>query len=409
MSRKVLFVESGLGYGGSAFSLARLVKSLDPARYEPHVVVSHGGEGFERVRSLGIPVRILPFFRPLFSRSPQDNTLRSKVRNFSSVYGNLGADTLYNGIRLASYIRRHRIDLVHLNNGLAENLSGAFAARLARVPCVAHLRGTEWLTKVDKRFATWVSAVITLNSSMFQHCVPVFGNDKVHLIFNGVDLDAFQDPRPEKIRQEFGIRPNTFLVGTFARLVEGKGIPEFVAAAARVNRLHRDSRFFIIGHEPMANKGFEVSMRKLAAELGLSDQLVFAGWRNDRIDMMAAMDVVLQISTTFPEGMSLAPLEAMALGRPVIVTSIPGYEFCVDGGRTGFVVAPGDVEALADKVLMLACDRDLGQRMGEEGYRKALREFDIRLTAARVREVYDQVLDHAEISDRGVSAAARAR
>ena len=61
---------------------------------------------------------------------------------------------------------------------------------------------------------------------------------------------------------------------------------------------------------------------------------------------------------------------------------------------TGFVVAPGDVQALTEKVLMLARDKDLAQRMGQEGHRKALRQFDIRLTAQQVERVYDQVLNH---------------
>ena len=64
---------------------------------------------------------------------------------------------------------------------------------------------------------------------MFEHYLPVFGDERVYIIYNGVDLDAFQNPDPARIRREFGIGPDTFAIGTFARLVEGKGIPEFLA------------------------------------------------------------------------------------------------------------------------------------------------------------------------------------
>lgn len=394
MAKKVLFVESGEGYGGSAFSLLRLVRSLDRARYEPHVVAFHGAEPFEKIAAAGVPVKIIRIFRPLFGCVPERHTVWGSARNYCSVYGNLLADALYNGISLARHIRSHKIDLVHLNNGMFENLCAAFAARMTHTRCVSHVRGTEPIPWIEKQVAGWVAAIITLNSAVRNDYARAFGCEKVHLICNGVDLNALQSPNVENIRQEFEIHPGTFAVGTFARLVEGKGITEFITAAARVSTEHRQCRFFIVGDDPTEGGVFEARVRKLAADMGLDGRLVFTGWRNDRIDIMAAMDLVLQISTTFPEGMSLAPLEAMALGKPVIVTDIPGYEFCVDDGRTGFIVKPGDIHALTEKVLRLAWDKDLAHRLGQEGCCKARREFDVRITARRVQEVYDRVLDH---------------
>jgi len=396
MARRVLLVESGSGYGGSAFSLLRLVKSLDPSRYEAHVVVFHHASAFEQIRALDVQVMTSRLLRPLFERSPDDRHLWTRARNYCAVYGNLAVDTLYNGFRLARYIRRKHIELVHLNNGLFGNLSAAFAARLAKVPCVSHERGAEGPTRVERQFVDWVSVVITLNRASVAEYVPVFGADKVRLIPNGVDLDAFRAPDAQRIRHELGIEPGAFAVGTFARLVDGKGIPEFVTTAARVSRKFGPCQFFIIGNDPTAARTLEARMRKLADGFGLGRQLVFTGWRNDRIDIMAAMDLVLQISTTFPEGMSLSPLEAMALGKPVIVTNIPGYEFSVDDGETGFVVAPADIDALTEKVLILARDRDLAQRMGRQGYLKAQRQFDVRLTARQVEMVYDQLLERPD-------------
>jgi glycosyltransferase involved in cell wall biosynthesis len=392
MPRRVLLVESGPGQGGSAFSLLRLVKSFDRSRYEPSVVVFCSAEPFERIRSLGVPVIRLDFFRPLFERACADHGVWTRARNYCSFYGNLGADALRNGLRLARHIRRNRIDIVHLNNGILENLPAVFAARLAGVPCVSHLRGTEPLLRFEEYFVDWIAAVITLNRTVARDVSRVFPEEKVRLICNGVDLDAFQNPDPERIRREFGLQPGTLAVGTFARVVEGKGIPEFIAAAAEVNKQHGQSRFFIVGNDSSTEKTFEADMRRLARDMGLGRELIFTGWRDDRIDIMAAMDVVLQISTTFPEGMSLAPLEAMALSKPVIVTRIPGYEFCVDEGRNGYIVAPGDTVALAARVLALAHDRVLAERMGREGRRKAELEFDVRLTARRVENVYDRVL-----------------
>jgi len=392
MARRVLFIESGPGHGGSAFSLLRLVKSLDRARYEPHVVVFHDAHAFDDIRSLGVPVTTLRISRPVPAGLAKGRGAFGGTQKSVSFYGNLAADTLVNGMRLRSYIRRNGIDVVHLNNGIVNNLCGVLGARLAHIPCVSHARGTESLLKVEKRCAPWISAVITLNSTMRAHYASAFGSQKTHLIHNGVDLDAFQAPDPERIRREFRIEPHDFAVGTFARVVDGKGIPEFLAAADRVSKAEPHARFFVVGGDSAKDRAFEIKMRERADRMGLGSQVVFMGWRSDRNDVMAAMDLILQISTTFPEGMSLAPLEAMALGKPVIVTNIPGYEFCVDDGRTGFVIEPGDIQALTEKVQMLARDRHLALKMGQEGYQKALKEFDVRLTAAAVQEVYDQIL-----------------
>lgn len=390
--QRILFVESGRGYGGSVFSLRRLVKSVDRSRFEPRVIAFHRSEPFEGIKALGVPVTVFHFFRPFFEPTVHERNALDRVRNYVSEYGNLAADTVCTGLRIARYIRRERIALVHLNNGILENLSAAFAARLTRRPCVSHVRGTEQLTKVEKHCARWMSAIITLNRTVHADYAGLVGTEKLHLIHNGVDLDALQHPERSRLREELQLGPESFAVGTFARLVEGKGIPEFISAAARVATTCSHVRFFVVGDDPSADKVLESDLRRRAADVGLGSRLLFTGWRNDRIDVMAAMDLVVQVSSTFPEGMSLAPLEAMALSKPVIVTAIPGYEFCVEDGTTGFVIPPGDADALAARMLRLVQDPARGVEMGRAARQKAVREFDVRLTARRIETVYDQLL-----------------
>lgn len=391
-ARKVLFVESGRGYGGSIFSLRRLIKSVDPARYTAHVAVFHHTEPVERIRMLGVPVTRLDFVRPLPGRSADDTSSWHRVRNYLSLYGNLAIDTLWNGIRLARYIRREQIAIVHLNNGILENLSAACAARWTGRPCVSHVRGTEPLTKVERFCGRWMSAIIALNRTVESDYAGALGRERIHLIQNGVDLEALDRADPRRVRDELGLGPRSFAIGTFARLVEGKGIPELLAAAAPVAARCPDARFFVVGDDPAPGKPFEARLRRQAAALGLGDRVTFTGWRNDRSDVMAAMDLVVQVSTTFPEGMSLAPLEAMALAKPVIVTDIPGYQFSVDDGQTGFVVHAGDIGALAARMEQLACAPARAAELGRAAREKARREFDVRLTAQRVQGVYDQLL-----------------
>jgi glycosyltransferase involved in cell wall biosynthesis len=205
-------------------------------------------------------------------------------------------------------------------------------------------------------------------------------------------LDSFENPKRQKIRGEFNLSHDTFVVGTAARLGEGKGIPEFIRAAAQVIKAQNNIRFFVIGDNPLDRNSFVRGMKQLAMDQNLTEHIVFTGWRSDIIDVLSAMDLIIQVSTTFPEGMSLVPIEAMALGKPVIVSSIPGYHHLVEEGKTGFIVPPGDIDFLSKKILSLIGDRILAEKLGANGYLRVLKEFDIKITVAKVQEIYEKIL-----------------
>jgi glycosyltransferase involved in cell wall biosynthesis len=323
--KNILYIESGPGLGGSAFSLYRVLKNLDRSKYNPYVFAYYEAPVFREIAALGVPVKMLPIYQPFPSQLVSDNTLVRRCRNYVALYGNLFIETLLNGMRLARFIKKLDIQVVHCNNGIFENFAAVVAARLANVPCVSDVKGTEPLLKIERLFSGWVKRAIVLNQAMFDHYSAVFGNHRVNLVFECIDLDSAKNPNTSKIRKEFAIRPRTFCIGTFARLIEGKGIPEFIKAAAKVIKIKENVQFFIVGDAASGNSDFEQRLRTLAHELGADQHITFTGWRSDVIDIMSAMNLVLQISTTFPEGMPLAPIEAMALRKPVVVSDIAGY------------------------------------------------------------------------------------
>ena len=390
--KNVMIIESGEGVGGSAFSMYRIIKGLDESRYRPHIFVYYRTPVFAEIEALGVPVTVLPIRSPFPRALPDDDTLFRRCRNYVSVYGNLLFETFSNGIRLARIIRKAGIDIVHCNNGIFENFAAVFAARLTGTPCISHVRGTEPIMKVERLFQRWISRIIVLNHEMFDLYVDVFGAERVSLVYNGVDLDEFEDSDPQKIRDEFSIDVNSFCVGTFTRLIEGKGIPEFLQVAACACEEHDDLIFFVAGRGAAPNSKFEAGLYAQAERLSLGERIIFAGRRDDVQDCMSAMDLVLQISTTYPEGMSLAPIEAMALSKPVIVTDIAGYENIVVHGKTGFVVPAGDIDILTELVGRLAGDRDLARGLGESARQRVLEKFDHRIVAGRVEEIYAQTL-----------------
>ena len=389
---KVLVIESGEGVGGSAFSMYRVVKYLDKARYAPHVYVYYDSAAFREIAEYGIPVTRLPLHRPFPHVMLENDTVLRRFRNFVSLYGNLLAETLSNGLRLARLIRRENYAIVHCNNGFFENFAAAFAARITRTPCVTHIRGTEPLMKIERVLHHWISKIIVLNQEMLRVYSEAFGAEKVRLIPNGVDLDLFQVNDAEQVRNEFSIGSDEFLIGTFARIVEGKGIPEFIDVAARAFAECKNLRFLVAGGGAKHDNSFELSMQARARDLGLGDRLIFTGWRDDIPDCMSATDLVLQISTTYPEGMSLAPIEAMALAKPVIVSDNPGYEGVIEDQQSGFLIPSGNLDALVRLVCELAQNREYAKKIGQNAHARFLSNFEYRIVVAQVQDVYRQAL-----------------
>jgi glycosyltransferase involved in cell wall biosynthesis len=107
--------------------------------------------------------------------------------------------------------------------------------------------------------------------------------------------------------------------------------------------------------------------------------------------MLTLLDVVVHASTE-PEPFGRVIAEAMAMRRPVIATRAGGPTEIIEDGRTGFLVPPGDVEALADQITALLTDSALAGRIAEAGYEEARKRFSAEAHSALVQGVYDSVL-----------------
>jgi glycosyltransferase involved in cell wall biosynthesis len=127
----------------------------------------------------------------------------------------------------------------------------------------------------------------------------------------------------------------------------------------------------------------------MAETSGLNGTIVFAGFREDALRVASAFDVFALASTY--EGLSIALLETMALGKPAVVTRVGGLPEVVDDGVTGLLVPSGSPESLAGAIVRLLKDPGLRDRLGEAGRVRA-ETFDIRLAVRRTEEVYGELL-----------------
>lgn len=299
-------------------------------------------------------------------------------------------------LRLRRIIRAERPDVVYVFIDGITGLYGRLGAMLALHPrVIIGLRSHTdyfpgWYRRLLPALNRTVAAVVCNSYTARDEMVArgYVSARKVHVIPNGIDVahiaQAAADtawPWPEAWRGKT-------VVGMVSHMTGPKSPETFIHLAAQVRSQRDDLRFALIG----GGARF-AEMRALAGSLGVEDVLWLAGERHDVPALLREMDIF--VLTSRHEGMPNAVMEAMAAGRPCVVTDAGDSGRLVIEGDTGYVVPVGDVAALATRVRALAEDAALRQRMGAGGQARMQAEFDIPVMAARYRDLYAQLAHRA--------------
>lgn len=292
--------------------------------------------------------------------------------------------------------RKHDVKVVHLNNILGSQQAGILAAKMLRVPCVAHLRDFEEIHPVTKFYARLIDHHIAISTAIKENLIDLgVTEDRISLIYDALDLAEFHaNVDCGALFNEFRRYADRPRYGIFGRVVDWKGIREFILAASIIAHEVPEAVGFIVGGPSDGDESFEDEMHALSIELGLTESLVFTGFRNDIPALMKFMDIVVHASKRAePFGMVL--IEGMAMAKPVVATKAGGPLDIVDDGVTGNLVKVGDEKALADAVICLFKCKLLCHQMGANGRIRVESNFSNETYAAKVQQVYALVLGGA--------------
>ncbi len=312
-------------------------------------------------------------------------------------------------VRLARIIRGFRPHVVHTHS-FGASMTGAAACAIARsgelvitihnyppgTGAMAPARqGQRWA--FDKALQR-ASRVITVSEALRRDLLVAYPEVMARstTIYNGVETHIAVSRRRSEIRAEHALPTDGPLVGMVARLAPQKGILEFIRAARLVADSHPSVAFALAGDGPLKDDA-----TKLSGELRLSERMRFLGHIDWVRELISAMDVL--VISSLSEGSSVVAMEAMALQRPVVATSVGGVPEVVIEGDTGMLVSPGDAEALAGAVIEMLRDPERARQMGERGRQRAVREFDISDMIERTKAVYADVIRET-LADRGARA-----
>lgn len=292
-------------------------------------------------------------------------------------------------LKLAGFLREHRIRLVH-SFDFYSNVLGVPAARLARVPAViASQRDLGNLRpSLQRRLHGMVLRLadrVVVNAEIVAEGIEragIVGSSRIVVIPNGVDTARFCDARGE------GSPPGRVTVGTMAMLRPEKGLLDFVRAAGHVVQQLPEARFFIWGEGPLRRE-----LEGLIRELGLSGAVTVAGATLEPEAALRRLDIFVLPSLS--EACSNALLEAMATGRPVVATRVGGNPALVEDEVTGLLVPPGDPAALAKAVIRLIQEPELAADLAVRAQRRVRTELSMDRMLERFEALYDQALSAA--------------
>jgi glycosyltransferase involved in cell wall biosynthesis len=282
--------------------------------------------------------------------------------------------------RLARIFRS--IDLVHTHGHFALNVVARVAGRLGGARVLSHMhvqnvfrvgRGRGVQIVLDNATAHLCFALVAVSEATRAEIVRQgYPPERVVTVLNGIEPAAPVEPR------RLAAGPTILEV---ARLAEVKGQRTLLAALGRL-----DASAILVGQDHEHGGAYQDELQALAAQLGVADRVVFAGYRADVPALLAGCDVFCLPSRI--EGMPLVVLEAMAYGKPVVATSVGGTPELVVDGVTGILVPPDDATALADALAVVLADPARARRMGEAGRARVERAFSLAASTERVLSLY---------------------
>ena len=380
-------------FGGPIVNIRNYTRYLDSERFLSVIFFSHRTADIEAVikeyNKSGIPVCFIPHMRPSISNKPVEY-----LKVFTE------APSVLN--RMIKSIKENHIDIVHTNT--IGDLQAMVAARIIGIPLVGTIREIytkprwatymlSWLVYLLANKVTCVSNAV--RDTMFPFAIT---QDKISVIYNGINTD-FYDPIKvnSSLRDEYGIQSHTKIIGIVGLLDPWKGQHIVLESIPLVLKKHPDVIFLFVGGESKkANAaGYRQKLCLRAQELGIKNQVIFTGFREDIQNVLAGLNIFIHASIS-PDPFPTTVLEAMSMEKPVIASKLGGVLEQVEDGKDGILITPNNSEELAHELDILLSNPVRAESLGKEGRLSVMKKFNWERSINSLTEIYGDLFSHAK-------------
>lgn len=295
-------------------------------------------------------------------------------------------------IRLARYMRQRKVHIVHMHPG--SFIFGILAAVLARVPVSVYTEHGRAVpesparVREDRVSGFFVDQIIAVSKELELYLADAvkLPAHKICTVINGVRVSEFvKRPKDPALQKEFGLAPDTKVLGTVARLDGVKDQLTMLKAVKIVRETIPDVRLMLVGDGPERSE-----LEKFAKANGMEGNMTITGQRNDVPRLINLFDIFLLSSLR--EGTSISLLEAMSSGVAPIVTNVGGNPAIVSSQVDGILVEPRDPQGMADAIIELLRDDDKRKRFAEAAALKVRNHYSIENMVRQYVEIYTKHL-----------------
>ncbi len=371
---KVCHLASGDLWAGAEVQLFALLKAMNSQPdIDLSLILLNEGKLAEQSRQLDIDVQVID----------------ERTNSFWSIRR-----------KLITVLRDRQIDILH-SHRYKENLLAVLAKRQIGVRKL--VRTVHGLTEKPTKDKTLRERVISscyrlLTHHKFDRIICVShdiqtqlsqADRQAHLvtIHNAVEVEILKPARPSsEIRDMFNLADDSLVIGTAGRMVPVKGYDLLLRAFKLIAQKEPRAFLLLAGDGPL-----KPELERLASALDLTDRIRFPGFCDDILSVVNSMDVFVMSSRH--EGIPMGLLEAMALRRPIVVTSVGGLTEVIENGVSGRLVTPGDEQELARGCLELLSNPELASRMGEAAYTRVTDRFSTSTLKQQMTDLYHQVAE----------------
>ena len=360
--KTILHLIETSGPGGAERVLVNIVENLDRARYRSVICLLKDGWLAAQLRQRGFETIMIP------QRAGHDPAW---------VYKCIGL------------IRQKQIDMLHTHE-FGMSTYGSLASWFTRVPMIATVHGKayygeRWRRRMAYRIvARRAVQMVAVAEDIRRFLIDRVGATpaKVRTIYNGVGAKAVCSAEEgARVRRELGIPEATPVIGTIANLYPVKGHTYLLKAAAEVAKVVPQAVWLLAGRGHLLGQ-----LQDEACRLGIAERVRFLGFRDDPAALLQALD--LFVLPSLSEGLSVAVLEAMAAGKPVVATDVGGNREVIVDRRTGFLVPARDPSALAARTMTLLTDKRLADLYGMNGKARIRQEFSLERMVSAYEQLY---------------------
>ena len=289
-------------------------------------------------------------------------------------------------------LRKERVALIHAHE-FSAILCGWIMAKLAGIPLVATVHGKNYFSeklrrRVVYRFVSRQGTMITVSHDLKRFVCDKVGvaEKRVEVIYNGVaPALTVTDEETQKCKAELGISGCYPVLGVVGSLYIVKGHRFLLEAMPELLRRWPRARLLVIGRGEL-----EVALKEQVEQLAIGTNVHFLGMRQDVPRLLSVLDAFVLPSLS--EGLSLALLEAMACGKPVVATRVGGNPELIDHGRTGFLVQPEDAKDLAAYLVKLLSDPKMMQQFGRQAAERVGQHFSVGQMVDQYNDRYASLL-----------------